>query len=573
MKKIIFLTLLIVFALNLKAQNTDCSFIPPSYYSDLSRFTNRYQSIPDDGRKFVLNVKFLYTLGDLGENPYDLNEDKMLKICATANIKFNQYGIFFKYRGSESINDSNFTDLNQNNLTVYTLRQKFIDLNLYDPNSINVFVVRGGNSAFDTDLILNSSNTDARNDSYYVPNEFGHVLGLLHTEGSTGGDIISENLPSCIATHPVIQFRKICKPYFVPNYNYYENVTRDPKNPIFNADIKGDYVTDTDASFESSVGSYLTNYCRSTSINTNFEYSFENFNEDLRVVDNSGDPNTSCFYCFTTATKYSYNSGDNYYTTLNNNISTSVDLGTSTWQNIVNTSLINCTQIGSGETYKIGPTLIHNIMSAAVYPTAFTAGQGQRMRERLLGNFTNSNPYYLIIDNKLNLNADGTPNISVLYQPFQSSKTITSIASTTDNGNGTATVCQNYVSSGYRFQPGFDYEFPENEAPDLNIYSTSQTPLVATPHYNCPVKILQLSNDIGHAYTVCRGVDCVIENLRSGTIFSTQVLGSMNITVEELDAIEVKDPYLYDNLMSQYYYILKKETDCGAKIHEVFYKN
>lgn len=47
----------------------------------------------------------------------------------------------------------------------------------------------------------------------------------------------------------------------------------------------------------------------------------------------------------------------------------------------------------------------------------------------------------------------------------------------------------------------------------------------------------------------------------------------MNITVEELDAIEVKDPDLYNNLMNQYYYILKKETESGAKLQEVFYKN
>lgn len=46
----------------------------------------------------------------------------------------------------------------------------------------------------------------------------------------------------------------------------------------------------------------------------------------------------------------------------------------------------------------------------------------------------------------------------------------------------------------------------------------------------------------------------------------------MNITVDELDAIEVKDPELYNNLMSQYYYILKKETDSGAKMEEFFYK-
>jgi hypothetical protein len=47
----------------------------------------------------------------------------------------------------------------------------------------------------------------------------------------------------------------------------------------------------------------------------------------------------------------------------------------------------------------------------------------------------------------------------------------------------------------------------------------------------------------------------------------------MNVTVEELDEYEVKNPELYNNLMSQYYYILKKETISGAQVQQIFYKN
>ena len=51
------------------------------------------------------------------------------------------------------------------------------------------------------------------------------------------------------------------------------------------------------------------------------------------------------------------------------------------------------------------------------------------------------------------------------------------------------------------------------------------------------------------------------------------VLGSMNITVKELNEIEVKDPELYDKLMEQYYYIMKKITTSGAKTEQTFFKN
>ena len=65
---------------------------------------------------------------------------------------------------------------------------------------------------------------------------------------------------------------------------------------------------------------------------------------------------------------------------------------------------------------------------------------------------------------------------------------------------------------------------------------------------------------------------CQFENYKSGVLFSTHVLGSMNITVEYLDTVRVKDPDLYNSLMEQYYYILKKETESGAIKEEVFYK-
>ena len=46
-----------------------------------------------------------------------------------------------------------------------------------------------------------------------------------------------------------------------------------------------------------------------------------------------------------------------------------------------------------------------------------------------------------------------------------------------------------------------------------------------------------------------RGLECVIENYVGGIIFSTEILGSMNLTVNHLSEIQVKDP----NYMSKYW--------------------
>lgn len=595
MKKIIILLFLLIFTININAQISGCNFVPTPDYFDSSKFSNRNVSIPDDGRKFVLNVKFHYIIGLNNENQYNLSEDKMLAAIAMMNIEFNSIGVFFKYRGTDFLSASNYIVPGPNpSFTHAAVVALFANQNLIMDNAINVYVADGvGTSAGNGKLWLAPSVfQNATPYKWGLLHETGHLLGLLHTfsdQGELNYENLTTNRPSChVFLFSDTNLNVLKKPTFplLPLGVGVEAVTRDPLNPFYNADNEGDWVTDTDAIFTE----HRNNHCRDEYISYNnptftptplgFTTEYLNWIEDPRVVDYTGDSTTSVFYCFSTFTKYSYTVGNTFYTTAtngvdqtsNNIVTTTVALGSNTWQNIVATLLVNCTAVGSGETYKCDNNLVYNYMG--IYYNAqrskFTPGQKQRIREKLLGNFvsTNNDIFYALA-----LNTDGTPDILVLYQPFQASKTITSIASTTDNGNGTATVCRNYVSSGFRFQPGFDYEFPENIAPDLNAYTTAQTPLIAAPAFNCPVKILQLSNNLGEAPTVCRGVDCVIEPLRRGTLYSTQVLGSMNITVEELDAIEVKDPDLYNNLMSQYYYILKKETSSGAKLQEVFYKN
>lgn len=131
-----------------------------------------------------------------------------------------------------------------------------------------------------------------------------------------------------------------------------------------------------------------------------------------------------------------------------------------------------------------------------------------------------------------------------------------------------------------RFQKGLNYVF---ENPDITDSSEDAAFDYANPYdlkeidrtYDYNVKVLDL--DLGNMtriYITCtKGLVCWLEDFVEGVVISTKVLGSMNLTVQQLNEIQVKDPNLYDNLMSEYYYILKKMTASGAINQKVFYKD
>lgn len=95
-----------------------------------------------------------------------------------------------------------------------------------------------------------------------------------------------------------------------------------------------------------------------------------------------------------------------------------------------------------------------------------------------------------------------------------------------------------------------------------------------------PVTIAQLDpatcnvqSNTGTAHIACtRGLICTIENQIKGAIFSTADLLYLNVTVEQLDEIRVNDPNLFNQLLSQHYYKIEKETTSGAKKEWIFYK-
>jgi hypothetical protein len=191
-------------------------------------------------------------------------------------------------------------------------------------------------------------------------------------------------------------------------------------------------------------------------------------------------------------------------------------------------------------------------------------GQGKRIR------------WVLAVDQSANYHyySDAEIPAEELYKPFETVSFVgNTIIRVTDNGDGTADVCRNRNVKS-RFQKGFNYSFyvgdellaqsNPNELKELDGFIFNLN------------KVLLNEYSTSHTYDKdpeCgRSLICTTEPFIRGIVFSTEILGSMNITVQELNELQVKDPELFNNLLEQYYYILKKVTASGAEVKTVFYK-
>jgi hypothetical protein len=595
LQKILLSILLALVTLASNAQSEfQCDFVPTADYFKKEMYSNRNFTIPDDGLKFVININFHYIIGLNGENQFNLSEDKMLAAVAMMNVEFNSIGVFFKYRGTNFIKASNYIVAGNISATHAAVVSLFENQNLVLNNAINVYVGDGvGLSAGNGILWFNPIEFQ-----YTIPHkhiilhETGHLLGLLHTFSDQGLNNYVEfttNRPSChmdTSNSPWLHVLK--KPTFpiLPIGVGVEAVTRDPSNPYYNADSDGDRVADTDAIFFN----YIPNLCR-TVINIGNgggqSIDYHDWIEDPRVVDYTGDSNTSVFYCFNTFTKYSYTAGNTFYTTTtngvdqtsNNLVYTTVPLGANTWQNIVATMLANCTTVDGGETYKCANDVVYNYMGRIddTQKNKFTPGQKQRIRETLLGNFNfvgNTND----IQFAFALNEDGTPDIESLYEPFAIGATggsTTGISTTAysktysqapNNTGANVWNCGPFVA---RFQTGFDCEFSNSSGQIV-----SQTPYQqynTTLNGQLGLKIPILSQDIHYiAEPLCF---TSFEPYIKGDVKSQNFLGSTYFTTEELDKIKASDPDLYNLLQSGQYHIISKETESGYQNQIVIFKN
>lgn len=494
MKKIIFLFFAFLYASTSIAQLLDCPVTldsndvqpPMSIY-------NRLVPISNPADKYVFNVKFHIVKNDDGSGvTATYGENEVMNAIMIMNTNFNQFNIFFKYKGYDVINSTLFMKIRNGNWPNSNLTHPtFNDLieysktgmanPVYDYNALNLFIVEGINyttlSPFNTRTagIAKMPGIDSVYGHNYflsntLPHEIAHNFFLLHT-----------------AEHSDTQD---C-----------ERVASDPTDINYNSDTKGDYVEDTKASFY--FGGNFVNQANC---------SFQNPTNHADCIN----------------TPYVNVPVRNYMTSMN------------PCQSLQSNYLP-----GTGE---------------------FTIGQGSVMRNTIALYYNHPNNFYGFS------NAKNT--VESLYQPFE---TIpyggNIIRSVTDNNDGTAEVCRNMLIK-HRFQKGFDYSFTNVNPSDPSLATLIDLPEIINTTYTFGVQINQVNPDIvNDVFVDChRESFCQTEDFVKGLVVSTNVLGSMNLTLEELNEIQVKDPELYDKLMSQYYHIINKETSSGAIKQTFIYK-
>jgi len=192
----------------------------------------------------VLNI-FFHDMQEI----VTLEEEDYLRAVAFLNITYNQYNIFFKYRGFD-FEPTPFDDM--------------LNIHIQD--------IPGG-TALSTSFIL-VSYTAFVNNKQILTHEVGHTLGLLHTfDGTSRIEMPFVNPISC-------EFESgVRTDGWFPVYTVdSENVTRITSDPNYNALSTGDYLDDTPAAYS------MPNVCSDIDTSTSY-YIFSN-----EVVDSEGEP-------------------------------------------------------------------------------------------------------------------------------------------------------------------------------------------------------------------------------------------------------------------------------------------
>lgn len=495
MKKIIFLFFAFLYASTSIAQVLDCPVIlDPNYVETPASILNSSTQNPNTTDQYVFNVKFHIVKNDDGSGvTADYGENEVMNAIMIMNTNFNQFNIFFKYKGFDVINSTSFMKVRvanfpNTNLTHPTFEQllEFSKTGMtnpvYDYNAMNLFIVEGLD--YSTISPFNSMVRGAAKmpgiDSVYghnyflsntLPHEIAHNFKLLHTYHDYG-------TPNC------------------------EHVASGPTDDYYNSNTHGDRIEDTKASFLFG-GNYVNQATCSFQNLTNYLDCNETPYVDVPVKNYMGSMNPC--------------------------------------QNLQSNYLP-----GNGE---------------------FTSGQGTAMRNFISEYYNHPNNFWGFS------NAKNT--IESLYQPFESipfgGNTIRSV---TNNNDGTAEVCRNMLIK-HRFQKGFDYVFTNVNPSDPSSATLINLPEIIYTTYTFGVQINQVNPEIiNDVFVDChREPFCQTEDFVKGLVVSTKVLGSMNLTLEELNEIQVKDPELFDKLLSEYYHIINKETSSGAVNQIIIYKN
>ena len=509
MKKNILILVFAILSVNTFGQALQETLLETPEMRDVNNFTNHLNTVQDNGLPIVINLKFHGIHETDGSDLHSINEERFLRIIASLNVNFNQFNIFFKYRGYNIVNNSAFVNDYFPNWVSYTTQQGD-----FDENAINIMInndggygTGGGSNAIKMTTQLLDANTINGFSPFYDKETnyiMGYTLGLFQIDirSYLNSNLVTSNIPSCI-TAPFMY-----KAYFIsnPQLIFPENVTRDTSDVVnYNADTAGDMVADTQACFDG----FPQNFCTDNS-----SQPFQSFVQHPEVVDLTG-------------------------------------------------TMYNCTSVESHNFMLNG--------NYGGIPNSFTAGQGARMRQFIISNPNNFNPSLNLLDNgNSDISVLYEPfSISGGSGGNNGSNTTAYSKTYWTNTINTGANVWNCGPFVMRFQTGFDYEFYPYNAPTITQTPYQQLNYPTTTSISVKIPILgqQVYQNVA---PVCF---YSFEPFTSGDIKSLDNLGSSYYTLEELDKIKASDPKLFEQLQSGKYHIITKQTDSGFIDQKVIYKN
>jgi len=238
---------------------------------DISQFSNSVDpAVLYAKQPKVFNVFFWQVnkySGQFGNGPNDtsndITEEEALSAIAYLNIFFNQFNIFFKYRGLDQFNSPETVYLQEPNPNPYS--NTCIDI--LDNQGNPIIDVNGFNTIDGSECQINQLRVYASNNGF-MPNNYINIYipystigfggaasyanpNLINKRSSFNSDgIIHEMGHALYLFHPHMNFIDLDN----PNYTDCEHVTREPfmtdlitPNMDYNADIAGDFIIDTNA--------------------------------------------------------------------------------------------------------------------------------------------------------------------------------------------------------------------------------------------------------------------------------------------------------------------------------------
>jgi hypothetical protein len=203
-----------------------CGTLPSQSNLNVNYSNNTSFSL-NNNDPIVFNVYFNIIRDDNGNfsnTTFTVGENGIQNAVRYLNIVYNPYNIFFKYYGTQQINSTYYTSLNASFTNLVELNNEFAN-----PYALNFFIVNNFTGFSGT-----------------VPTAFvydGHTS--MYFTRVTFSDQVGTEQPAIIheMAH-VLNLKHVFENY---NQSNCERVTRDPLNPLFNANTQGDQVEDTPA--------------------------------------------------------------------------------------------------------------------------------------------------------------------------------------------------------------------------------------------------------------------------------------------------------------------------------------